>query len=555
VSYGFMGRSPDERLSPATAREVCIRLGVKAMVTGEIAPLGSRYVVTLNALNCQSGATIASQQVEAGSKEQVLDALGNAAVKLRGKLGESLSSIQKFDVPIEQATTSSLEALKAYNLGIEERRKGHEIEAIPFLQRAIELDPNFALGYVVLAVAHINLGEIEKATEYSDKAFELRDRVSEREKLEVTAEHWQMAGDVTKAIDAYNLWKQTYPRDWIPPHNQANVYLVIGEYAKAIEDEQDAIHLAPRQPRTYTVLGLAYRGLNRFAEAKATFEKALAQQLDFAYTRAGLYGIGFIEGDAVAMRGVTEWAKGKPEESDVSFLEAQAEAFSGKLGRSRALTQHAIDVAGRYNLKDTASRLEGMGALTEAEFGNYHKAEEEAAAALRLTQNRYSMPLAALALALSGASGQAQAVIAESAKRFPSDTLLSRVSLPTASAAIELGRDDPARAVELLRPTSPYELGLTADFAPIYVRGLAYLRAQNGAQAAVEFQKILDHRGVDPISPLYALARLGLARAYVLSGDKDKSRVAYQDFLALWKDADPDIPVLKQAKAEYPKLQ
>src|SRR5579863_4315206 len=276
----FMGRSPDERLSAPTAREVCIRLGVKAMVTGEIAPLGTRYVVTLNALNCQSGDTIASQQVEAGSKEQVLDALGNATVKLRAKLGESLSSIQKFDVPIEQATTSSLEALKAYNLGIEERRKGKDFEAIPFFQRAIELDPNFALGYVVLAVAHSNLGETEKATDYSDKAFELRDRVSEREKLEVTAEHWQTVGDVTKAIDAYNLWKQTYPRDWIPPHNQAVLYAQTGEYEKAVEGEIVTIRLAPRQPRPYAVLGFGYIGLNRFAEAKAIFEKAVAQQLD-----------------------------------------------------------------------------------------------------------------------------------------------------------------------------------------------------------------------------------------------------------------------------------
>jgi len=551
----FMGRSPDERLTPAASREICVRLGVKAMVTGEIAPLGSRYVVTLNALNCQSGDAIASQQVEAGNKEQVLDALGNATMKLRGKLGESLGSIQKFDVPIQQATTSSLEALKAFSLGVEERRKGKEVEADPFFQRAIELDPNFALAYLNLSVAHFNLGEIEKAAEYAAKAYGLRDRVSEREKLGINAWYWSAVGDLQKAIDAYNLWKQTYPRDWGPAHDQAAEYIAIGEYEKAIEGELEAIRLAPRQPRTYGNLGEAYMGLNRFAEAKAIFEKALAQQLDSLGLRSGIYEIGFIEGDAGAMQSVAAWAKDKPEESFFSSWEAQAAAFSGKLEKSRELTRHAVEVAERYNLEETASVEEGVGAMTEVEFGNFREASERAAAALALARSRLSTALAAQALALSGASVQSQRLIDESAKRFRSDTFLNSVLLPTASAAIEIQRGNPAKAIELLRPANPYELGEFAHFVPIYVRSLAYLRAREGTQAAVEFQKILDHRGVDPLSPLYALAHLGLARAYALSGEKDKSRAAYQDFLALWKNADPDIPVLKEAKTEYAKLQ
>jgi serine/threonine protein kinase/tetratricopeptide (TPR) repeat protein len=551
----LMGRSPEERLTPATAREACVRLGVKAMVSGEIAPLGGRYVVTLNALNCQSGDAIASQQVEASNKEGVLDALGNATSKLRGKLGESLSSIQKFDAPVEQATTSSLEALKVYCLGFEERRKGKEMEAIPFFQRAIELDPNFALAYLDLSVAHSNLGESGKAAEYAAKAYELRDRVSERERLAVTAFHWGMMGDVERTIDAYNLLKQTYPRDWAAPHNQAGRYVQIGEYEKAIEGEREAIRLAPRQPRPYLVLGRAYMGLNRFAEAKAIFEKALAQQLDLYALRSGICEIGFIEGDAAAMQGVDKWGRGKPEESLLSFYEAEAAAFSGKLEKSRELTRHAVDVAERYNLKERGSLEEASQALTEAQFGNIRQAGEGAAAALGLARSRESMAQAAQALALSGASGQSERLIEELAKHYPSDTLLNSVSLPTARATTEIQRGNPAKAIELLRPAGPYELGEYTGFVPIYVRGLAYLRARQGAQAAAEFQKILDHRGVAPLSPLYALAHLGLARAYALAGDTSKSRTAYQDFLALWKEADPDIPVLKEAKAEYAKLQ
>jgi len=550
-----MGRSPDERLTPATAREACVRLGVKAVVSGEIAPLGSRYVITLNALNCQSGDTLASQQVEASKKEEVLEALGNATMKVRSKLGESLGSIQKFDAPIEQVTTSSLEALRAYSLGFEERRKGKEVEAIPFFQRAIELDPNFAMAYTTLAFAYTNLGESEKSAEYAAKAYELRDRVSEGEKLEVTAKHWTAAGDVERTIDTYSLWKQTYPRDWVPLHNQAVQYFATGEYEKGVEDEREAILLAPRQPRPYAILGLTYMNLNRFAEAKTICAKALAQQLDSAGIREVIYKIGFIEGDATAMQGVAEWAKGKPEESRLSSWEAEAATFSGNLRKSRELTRHAIEVAERYNLKETASRDEAAGALTEAEFGNFRQAAERAAGALSLARSQQSMALAAQALALSNDAGQAQRLIDDLAKRFPSATLLNIVSLPTARAAIEIQRGNPAKAIEFLRPAGPYELGNHAQFIPIYVRGLAYLRARQGVQAAAEFQKILDHRGVGPLSPLYALAHLGSARAYALAGETSKSRTAYQDFLALWKDADPDIPILQAAKAEYAKLK
>ncbi len=552
----FMSRSPDERLSSAVAREVCVRLGARAMLTGEIAPLGSRYVVTLNALNCQSGDVIGSQQVEAGKKEEVLDALGKVTSGLRRKLGESLASIQKFDAPIEQATTASLEALKAFTLGLEERREGKDVEAAPFFERAIELDPNFALAYVQLSIAYLNLGESEKAAEYADKAYELRDRVSEHEKLEITAIHWTMVGDDQRMIDAYNLWEQTYPRDWIPPHNLANEYLSIGEYQKAIELERQAMRLAPRQPRPYAVLGRAYMGLNRFAEAKAIFEKALAQQLDFPYLRSSRFEIGFIEGDTEAMQSAVEWVKGKPEESALSFRQAQAAAYSGKLRKSEELTRQAVEVAERHNLQELASLEEAMGALTEAEFGNFRQAREAGAAALSLTRSRYPTAIVAQALALSGETAQSQRLIDDLAKRFPSATLLNCVLLPTARAGIELQRDNPARAIELLRSATPYELGShNPGFGPIYVRGLAYLRAQEGEAAAAEFRKVLDHRGIAPVSPLYALAHLGVARAWALAGETSKSRIAYQDFLALWKDADPEIPVLEQAKAEYAKLR
>ncbi len=552
----FMSRSPDERLTAALAREVCERLGAKGMLSGEIDRLGSRYVVTLNAMNCQSGDPIGSQQVEAGKKEEVLEALGKATSGLRRKLGESLTSIQKFDAPIEQATTASLEALKAFSLGFEERREGKEVEAAPFFERAIDLDPNFALAYVQLSVAYLNLGESEEADKYAAKAYELRDRVSEHEKLQIIAMRWTMVGDDQKMIDAYNLWRQTYPRDWIPPHNLANEYTFTGEYEKAIELEREAMRLAPRQPRPYVVLGRAYMCLNRFAEAKAILEQALAQQLDSPYLWTSRFEMGFIEGDTEAMRSAVEWAKGKPEESALSFRQAQAAAYTGNLRKSEELTRHAVEVAKRYNLQELASLEEATEALTEAEFDNFRQAREAGAAALSMTRSRYPAAIIAQALAISGETTQSQRLIDDLAKRFPSATVLNCVFLPAARAGIELQRGNPARAIELLRSATPYELGSHySEFGPIYVRGMAYLRARKGEEAAAEFRNVLDHRGIAPLSPLYALAHLGLARAWALAGEASKSRTAYQDFLALWKDADPDIPVLNQAKLEYAKLR
>ncbi len=555
----YMGRSPDERVSSAVAREICEREGIKAMLTGTIAGLGSHYVITLDALNPRTGDSLAREQVEAESKEQVLQAVSKAASRLRARLGESLNSIQKFDKPLEQATTSSLEALQAFGLGLAQRLKGSEADSVPLFKRAIELDPNFALAYANLGTAYNNLGAHELAVEDTKKAFELRERVSEREKFYISAHYYDtVTGEIDKAIETLELWKQTYPRDWIPHNNLVVAYVEIGEYEKALPDARENVRLNPTIVAPYALLGFVYAGLNRFEEAKAIEEQALTQKLDSMLLHFGLYEIAFAQGDRAAMQRQVDWAAGKPQEYLFLFFRAQAVAFSGRLQQAREAFHRSVDLAEQGHLKEFAADIRAVEALTEAEFGNTRQAREGEASAFAIARSKGALPSAAVALALSGDVAKAQPLIDELTRKFPKDTLINSVWLPTARAALEINRNNPAKAIELLKAATPYDLGggpNAANYLPIYVRGLAFLRARQGPEAAAQFQKILDHRGVDETSPLYALARLGLARAYALAGDTSKSRTAYQDFLALWKDADPDIPVLKEAKAEYARLK
>lgn len=556
-TLGYMGRSADERVTSTLAREICAREGVKAVLNGSIESLGSHYAVALNAVNCRTGDSLAREQVEAARKEEVLGALGRAATSLRAKLGESLQSVQKFDAPVEEATTSSLEALRAFSQGVEARDHGNEMASIPHFERAVALDPNFAMAYARLGTVYNNLGETDRSIGYQTKAFERRDRVSERERFYIEQHYYEtVPGDLDQQIRTLEAWRQTYPRDMSPHVNLAVLEnLCLAKFERAIELTTEGMRLEPDQVWPALHLAYAHLGLNRFDEAKAVAEKAIANKLDGLFMRVLLFDINFAQGDADGVRKQLEWAKGRPEDSQMQSSRAVAAAFGGRLREARGAWRESIEAARRADLKEAVAASVAYQALIEAAFGNAKQAREGAAAAAAASHGRTVAPTAALAFAVSGDAARAQALVDELRKRFPDDTLLKAVFLPMVNAAIETGRGGPARAIELLEPARPYELGQAIDFGPLYLRGQAHLRAKAGAPAAAEFQKILEHRGSGPKSPFYALAQLGLARAAALSGDSAKSRRAYQDFLGLWKDADPDVPILKEAQQEYARLK
>ncbi|HXG64331.1 MAG TPA: protein kinase [Blastocatellia bacterium] len=551
----YMNRSPEERLTTAVAREVCQRQGLKALLTGAISSLGNHYVISLEAMNAYTGDVIAREQVEAESKEQVLRSLGAAASKLRERLGESLPMIGKFDAPIEQATTSSLEALKAFALGNEQQNQAKYLEAIPFYRRAIELDPNFALAYTRLAVACDNSRQPGLAAEYAEKAFALRERVSERERLFISWRYYSIVTrELDKAIETLELWKQTYPRDVEPPNTLANSYIQVGQYERAVEEAQEAIRLNPTRPQPYANWGLALICLNRFDEARQVYERALAQGLDSTSLRWGLYLVALSREDAAAMGQQLGWIAGRPNEYEALDWQAKTATFYGQMRKAQEYSIRAIDLVKRGNLNGPAAQYLARAALREAAAGNCRQVKQSISQALSMARRSSALVEGALALALCGEVGQAQSLIEEQARRFPKDTLLNTIWLPTVRAVIELNRNNPDQAIQLLQATSRYEMGQAAGFWPVYVRGQAYLRQRNGA-AAAEFQKITNARGINVNSNLYPLAHLGAARAAALTGDVAKSRKAYEEFFHLWKDADPDIRVLQEARQEYGKLK
>ena len=549
----FMGRSPDERVTRDVGREIAQRQGLKAMLVGSIASLGKQYVITLEAINAQTGDAIAGEQTAAENKEQVLHALGEAAMKLREKLGESLQSIQKFDAPIEQGTTSSLEAFKAFSLGVDQQLKGKYLDAIPFLKRATDIDPNFALAYGRMASMFYNNRQYDLAAEASQKAFELRDRVSERERLYISAGYYDnVTGELEKYLETLELWQRTYPRDASPYNNLAVKYNELGLFDKAREAAPEAIRLNPSSASGYSLLAAAFVGLNRFDEAKEIIGQAQAQKLETTPMRRILYRIAFVQGDAKAMQQQIEWLNGKPDEYLAQGWQSETAAFSGQLRRAREFSNRAIESAESRDLKEVAAQIAVGGAGRDAVFGDCDQAKAQTPKALG-SHSPLTMANAANALATCGEFSQTQTIIAELTRRSPKDTVVNKILLPLVQARIELQRGNPAQAIQLLETTRPYE-GY-ALFQTAYLRGQAYLNQQNGAGAAAEFQKILDHRGWQPTSPLYPLAHLGLARAAVLSGDSTKARKAYQDFFALWKDSDPDISVLQEARREYERLK
>ncbi len=559
----LMAKPANTKLTPEVARELCQRAEGKAYISGSIASLGSQYVIGLNAINCKTGDFLAQEQMTAEDKEHVLRALGEAATTLRKKLGESLSSVDKFDAPLDQVTTPSLEALKALSVGRRILQEKGPEAAIPEFKRAIELDPNFAAAYSALGITYINLREPGLASENLQKAYDLRDKVSEREKFRISANYYLLVtGELEKAIQTYETWAQTYPRNNEPYGNLGVDYTYLGQYESAVNASLEDLRLFPGSAAAFTNLVGLYTALNRPQDAKIKYQEAVAHKVNNPLLHGNRYGVAFYEGDAAEMNRQVAGQKDKPGADVLLSFASDTDAFYGRLAGAREKSQRAIEAARRGDAKETAAEWQMNSALREAEFGNMVRARQETASALATAATQDVQTLAALALARTGDTAQARKIADDLAHRFPLNTMINRYWLPVIDAWIEIGRNNPAKAIERLRTATEYELGTpTPQFEvggslyPVYVRGQAYLSLHQGAEAAAEFQKFLDHQGIALNSPLAALARLQLGRAYALAGDKTKARHAYLEFLELWKDADPDIPVLKQAKVEYAKLQ
>jgi tetratricopeptide (TPR) repeat protein len=553
----YMGRSADDRITPELARQICQREGVKAVMNGSITSIGSEYVVGVEAVNCKTGDTLAREQVEVAKKEQVIGAVGKAASSLRGKLGESLASVQKFDAPAEEATTSSLEALQAFSLGEAERDKGSEYTAIPFYKHALELDPNFAVAYARLGQAYANTQQSALAIESTKQVFQRRERASELEKLYIETHYYEnVTGELDKAIEAYQLWKRTYPRDAIPTNNLAvacNVYL--GKFDQGLTEALETIRLDPNSAFSYAVLATSYFGLNRFAEAKAILQKQVALKLDSVGNHQDLYILAFLESDTSEMQRESDWARGKADEFEMLETVAEAAASFGKLRKANELYRQAVESALSGKFDENAAHISSRQAEISALVGSETQSLALALAAVTKDRSRDTLSVVGLTQAMVGDTHQASVIVDELRRRFPTDTLVNDTWVPMIRGEVEVKHGDPSKAIEFLQVASSYEAGLTAHLRPNYIRGQAYLKARQGKEAAAEFQKILDHRGVCRTALICSLAHLQLARARAMFGDGAGANTAYQDFFALWKDADPEIPILKEAKAEYAKLQ
>jgi serine/threonine protein kinase/Tfp pilus assembly protein PilF len=572
----LMSRPAGTKLTPEVTHELCQRAGSKAYIAGSIASLGSQYVLGLKAVNCQSGDPLAEEQVTAASKEKVLDALGGAASKLRTELGESLATVQKFDVPLEQATTSSLEALKAYSLGQNSVREKGSAASLPYDQRAIELDPNFAMGYRAVGTDYNNLNEAVRASEYFTKAFQLREHASEREKLQITGGYYMfVTGELDKAAQTYQEEIESYPRESRGYNSLGLQYASQGQYEKATEVLRQGMRDAPDHVAFYGNLANCALALQRFDEGRHVIHEAQARKLDNFVFHNALYALAFLRADSAAMAEQQQWFASQPDyENQGLALASDTEAYGGHLGKARELIRRAVDSAIRADSKEGGATWQANAALQQAAYGNAAEARQTAAEALKLAPTSQGVKVeAALAFAMAGDTARAESLAQDLGKRFPLDTQMQALWLPAIQAQLALNGDrkNPASALNALQAASAIELGQIAFVTnisclyPVYVRGEAYLAAGQGSAAAAEFQKIIDHSGIVWNCWTGALAHLGVARANALQAknsqgaDADAARVralaAYKDFLTLWKDADPDIPILKEAKAEYAKLQ
>jgi serine/threonine protein kinase len=557
----MMGQQANARLTTEIAREVCQRTSGTATLEGSISLVGNEYYLILRAVNCASGDLLASTEAQANDKSHVLAALSKVASEMRGKLGESLGTIQKYNTPLEQATTPSLEALQAYSLGVKSWSAGDRASAIPFLQRATQFDPNFAMAYDVMGGMYQSIGETALGEESTKRGFELRAGASEREKLIIEGDYYNgVTGDLMKARHSYVLGTQIYPRDVNFHGSLATLSNALGQYETGLKEVQEAFRLTPYANISYRFLVYTYLLLNRDDEATAAVKEAHAKGLDSGFASV-LYGLAFYRNDPADMARQVASVSGKPGEEDLLLaLVADTNGYFGHLSKADEFSRQAADSAQRAGEKETAASYEAASALRGALFGLPDKARQGAAAARRARGRELDYGVG-LALVFAGDTNPAQALADDLAKRYPEDTIMQFNYLLTLRAKLALLHANPQAALEILKAAAPYELGLPSysfynwpNLYPVYVRGEAYLAAHQGREAAVEFQKILDHRGIVLNEPIGALAHLQLGRAYVLQGDAAKARAAYQDFLALWKDADPDIPILKEAKAEYSKL-
>ncbi len=566
----LMTKPADTKLTPDIARDLCQRAESKAYIAGSIANLGNKYVIGLNAINCATGDSLAQEQVQAAGKEKVLDGLDRAAKNLRDELGESLRTIKEFDTPVAEATTFSLEALQAYSLGVKTMVTSYNPkDALPFFQRAVILDPNFVMAYAELGSSYWNLGETTLAAENARKAYELRGPVSAHEKFYIESHYYHIVtGNLLRAREVYELWQRTYPRDVEPPTNLGAIYTNLGQYEKALGELRETFRADPESGESYANIVLAYLYLGRLEEARATAQEARGKNLDShsPVLRLILYQLAFLQNDVAAMTEQVSWSAGTPGWEYVLLAsEADTAAFFGQLRRARDFSRRAVASAKQSEAKETAAGYEAEAALREALLGDSIEAQHRAADALGFSTGKDVQFGAALALALAGDAVrkqfQAQKLADDLAKRFPEDTIVQLNYLPAVRAQLALRRGDVLQALQVLEPAAGYELGtpsggaFTPALYPVYVRGEAFLASHRSSEAVAEFQSILDHRGIVQNEPIGALAHLGLARAYAMRGDTAKSRTAYQDFFALWKDAGPDIPVLRAAKTEYLKLK
>jgi tetratricopeptide (TPR) repeat protein len=535
----------------------------QAYIAGTISSLGSEYVLDLKAVNCQNGSILAQEQVTARAKEKVLDQLGAAISKLRSELGESLASVQKFDVPLAEATTPSLEALKAYSTGWKMFSSNGEAAAIPFYQHATEIDPQFAIAYAWLGDLYGQMGESDLSAENIRRAYELQERASDAERFFIAASYYiRVTGNLEKAEQACLAWAQTYPRE-MPPHGLLSgvIYGGLGRYEEALEQNKKAIALDPDAAIGYFTLAGNYLYLNRLNTAENVLQTALDRKPQFAASPVLLYNIAFLKGDEAGMERQVVRGQGQAEDL-ISYSESFVLAYSGHMQQARRMSQRASDLAQQSGGREKSALFQTGAAISEALFGYVPVPRRKALAALELSKDREVEYGAAVALALSGDISRARTLTNDLERRFPEDTSVRFNYTPTLRALLALDRGDSANAIEQLQIAIPYEFGAPRSLVhgnfgalyPIYVRGEAYLREKKGAEAADEFRKILDHRGIVVSDPVGAVARLELGRAYAISQDMTKAKAAYQDFLTLWKDADPDIPILKQAKLEYAKL-
>jgi DNA-binding winged helix-turn-helix (wHTH) protein/Flp pilus assembly protein TadD len=552
----LMGRSSEQPFNSDTARDLCQRLGSKAILLGSIARLGTHYAIGLNAVNCHTGDGLASEQVEADGREHVLKTLGESATRMRKKLGESLGSIEKYDAPVEQATTASLEALQAYSLGIKAFHSKGDNAGLPFFQRSVELDPKFAMAYGRLGVTYYNLGESTLGSENIREAYKLRQNVSQWERWYIESHYYgEVTGEVEKAAQVYELWQQIYPQ-WNGPHdNLSGVYSTLGRHEEALKEAREAMRLRADIEDNYVTLSFAYINLNRWDEAAAVLRRAEEHGLGGEQLSWFRYQVAFLKNDVAEMERSVENAASGRGPLDLIGIEGIREARRGHIRKARELWRQALESAGKNGAAEPASVYEDNAGMVEAYLGNREEARADVEAGQKLNVNRYAEEAAAFALALAGDVEGAEKLIADLNQRWPMDSLVERYWLPTIRAALALDSQNAEKAIDELRTMGSYEMSAVGQLHPVYLRGRAYLMLRDGRAAKTEFQKIIDSPGLVMENPVGTLAHLGLARAYALQGDTAKSRAAYHDFFTLWKDSDPDIPVLREAQAEYAKLQ